>query len=142
MIKINKGILIIVIVLLLLGGGYWLMTQNKSVNTPSDVATPLSVPQEETANGEIVELTVEGSPFKFEPSTLTVNEGQTVRVNFVNLSGMHDFVIDELGVSTQVLGQGENETFEFVASQKGSFTFYCSVPGHRSQGMEGTLVVE
>jgi plastocyanin len=46
--------------------------------------------------------------------------------------------VDEVGPEVQDGGVSEIE----VDLQPGEYTFYCSVPGHRAGGMEGTLTVE
>lgn len=92
--------------------------------------------------GDVVEFTVEGSNFKFAPEQMRAKEGQTVQVTFKNVGGFHDFVIEGLGVKTKRINTGEEETIEFVAKEAGTYAFYCSVPGHREKGMEGTLTVE
>lgn len=57
-----------------------------------------------------------------------------------NLEPMaHDFTIDELGVK-ELVGPNETITFTFDA-RPGTFTFYCSIPGHREAGMEGSMTV-
>src|SRR4029077_1440857 len=87
------------------------------------------------------ELTVSGSNFKFEPSTLTVKKGETVKITFKNTGGTHDFVIDQFKVATSRIQGGAQETVQFVADKTGSFEYYCSVGTHRQMGMKGTLVV-
>lgn len=68
-----------------------------------------------------------------------------VTVNFTNSSPVpHDVRIEssggeELG-GTEVLSEG-NESAT-VDLKPGEYTFFCSVPGHRQAGMEGTLTVE
>lgn len=89
----------------------------------------------------IREITVTGSPFKFEPSALTVKKGQKVRVTFESASGNHDFVIDELGVATKRVGTGGQDVVEFTPNRAGTFSYYCSVGNHRAMGMEGTITV-
>ncbi len=86
-------------------------------------------------------FTVEASPFKFAPKSITVNQGDKVKIVFKNISGKHDLVIDEFDVKTDVLDAGGEETIEFVADKKGTFEFYCSVGNHRAMGMVGTLSV-
>ena len=39
-----------------------------------------------------------------------------------------------------VLGANETVDTTFTATP-GTYTFYCSIPGHREAGMEGTLTV-
>jgi len=75
----------------------------------------------------------------FTPAEVEATEGE-VDVTVVNLDAFdHDFTIDELDVQ---LLMGANETVEgtFEAGP-GTYTFYCSIPGHREAGMEGTLTV-
>lgn len=53
----------------------------------------------------------------------------------------HNVVIEELGdemILEAAPGQTDSAEVEFEA---GEFTYYCSVPGHRAAGMEGTLTV-
>lgn len=128
-----------------------LMLKNSKTETPSPVTQPETgtvveepsvVPAEEAMSGQTKEFTVEGSPFKFAPSEIRVKKGDTVIVTFKNMQGTHDFSLDEFGVKTNQIGEGEEEEVEFVADKAGTFEYYCSVGNHRAQGMVGKLVVE
>ena len=87
-------------------------------------------------------FTVSGKNFAFEPSTISVNKGDTVEITFKNTGGTHDFRIDEFNVATKQIKDGAGETVQFVADKAGSFEYYCSVGTHRAMGMKGTFVVE
>jgi uncharacterized cupredoxin-like copper-binding protein len=56
----------------------------------------------------------------------------------------HDVAIEDAGgaqiAKTDVITEGEDSTTANLKA--GEYTFYCSVPGHREGGMEGTLTVE
>jgi len=92
-------------------------------------------------------LDIEADPsgaLAFTTDEATAKAGK-VTVNFTNSSPVpHDVAIeDESGetiAETEVLAEGSDST---TANLKpGEYTFYCSVPGHRQGGMEGTLKVE
>lgn len=74
---------------------------------------------------------------------LTAQPGNVVEISLVNGDGMlHDLTIDEFGITTgQFSGQGTQHTLRFTVPESGTFTYYCSVPGHRLAGMSGSLVV-
>jgi plastocyanin len=68
-----------------------------------------------------------------------------VTVNFTNSSPVpHDVRIEDSGGKdvggTEVISKS-NESAQ-VNLKPGEYTFYCSVPGHRQGGMEGTLTAE
>jgi plastocyanin len=72
-------------------------------------------------------------------------EAGNVTVNFSNPSSApHDVRIEDPSGKdvggTEVIVKS-NESAE-VTLKPGEYTFYCSVPGHRQGGMEGTLTVE
>jgi hypothetical protein len=74
---------------------------------------------------------------------LRVNEGDTVRLIFNNIEGIHDWVVDEIeGARTSILQPGQNEIIEFVATQAGEYEYYCSYMQHREMGMKGVFIVE
>jgi len=76
----------------------------------------------------------------FVTDTATGTPGQ-ITVKMANKSGTpHDIVIDGKGKG-EVVKDGGVSQFEadFAA---GSYTFYCSVPGHRQAGMQGKLTVK
>lgn len=97
----------------------------------------------EVSSSETVkEFIVEGGDFKFTPNTYSVNKGDTVKVVFRNVEGMHDFVLEGFNVKTNVIEAGNTETVTFTADRVGEFEFYCSVGSHRKMGMTGTLSVK
>jgi plastocyanin len=55
----------------------------------------------------------------------------------------HNIALEGGGVNEEgpVVGQGDVSEIE-ADVQAGEYTFFCSVPGHREAGMEGTLTVE
>jgi plastocyanin len=80
----------------------------------------------------------------FTSDEATAKAGK-VTVDFTNSSPVpHDVAIEDSGgetiAETEVLSEGSDST---TANLKpGTYTFYCSVPGHREAGMEGTLTVK
>ncbi len=88
------------------------------------------------------EFTVDSFMYGYSPNEIVVNEGDTVTINLINSEGMHDWVVDEFGATTEIIGAGEETSVTFVADKAGEFEFYCSVGSHRAQGMVGTLIVQ
>jgi plastocyanin len=115
----------------------------------SPQAEPLNVqanPQTESAtqapSGPVKEFTVDGSSYKFDPETITVNQGDTVKITFRDSGGPHDLVIDGYNVRTKIVTPGKEDSVTFVADKSGSFKYYCSVANHEALGMTGTLIVQ
>lgn len=138
-----KNTIVISLVVLAVIGGLVYASLSKPVpeSKMGAAVSPTTAMVEESAE-PVQEITVEGSKFKFEPSTITVKKGQKVKLIFKNIEGIHDFRVDELGIATEVIEENEQESVEFTADKIGSFEFYCSVEEHRAMGMVGTLVVE
>lgn len=88
------------------------------------------------------EFTIHDSNFKFEPSVITVNQGDTVRLTEEVDQGFHNIVVEGYDVKTVPRSSPKTQTVEFVADKAGTFPFYCGVSGHRSLGMEGKLIVK
>jgi plastocyanin len=93
--------------------------------------------------GSTVQISADPSgALKFEQTSLEATAG-SVTIEFTNDSSIsHDVKIEGNGVN----GEGTDEvtggnTSATVDLQPGTYTFYCSVDGHRAAGMEGTLVV-
>jgi len=108
----------------------------------SDSATTLNnqTPVKEFSMTSFTEM-VGGEPKpQFSLKEITVNKGDRVRIKITEISGNHNFNIDEFGVYTETPLNKES-VVEFVADKSGSFVYYCSKPGHRANGHWGTLKV-
>ena len=84
---------------------------------------------------------MEATSFRFSPASITATPGEDIGIVLTATDIEHDLVIDELGAHVYVAGGG-TASGGFTASNAGTFTYYCSIPGHREAGMEGTLVVQ
>ncbi len=82
---------------------------------------------------------------KFTKSTLTAKAG-TVTISFTNRAPVAHNLTVQQGTSGPVVGAtptftGGTKTLT-LKLKAGTYTFYCSVPGHRAAGMQGTLTVQ
>ncbi len=75
--------------------------------------------------------------------TLEAEVGETVEITVASGEGAaHDIVIDELGVhSAHFDAKTGPVKVTFEVTEAGTFTYYCSIPGHRQIGMQGVLEV-
>lgn len=87
------------------------------------------------------EIEVSASSFAYDPDEIEVKVGEDLAIVLTSTDILHDFTIDELEAHVAA-DAGETATGGLRADEPGSYTFYCTVSGHREAGMEGTLVVE
>ena len=82
---------------------------------------------------------------KFTKTSLTANAGK-VTIQFTNSAALAHNLTIQRGSSGSILGA--TPTFEggtkmlTLNLKPGTYTFFCSVPGHRQGGMQGTLIVK
>jgi plastocyanin len=79
---------------------------------------------------------------KYDKSQLEATAGD-ITIDFTNDSPLqHDVAVEGNGVneaSDKITGSKTTLSLNLKA---GTYTFFCSVDGHRAAGMEGTLVVK
>jgi plastocyanin len=96
------------------------------------------------AKGNTVNLGVMGSMLMFTTKSLTAKAGK-VDIVFTNMSGTGHNVTVQEGTNGKVLGATPTFTSGThtlsLTLKAGTYTYYCSVPGHRQAGMQGTLKV-
>lgn len=92
-------------------------------------------------------ISIEANPegnLEFEESSVSAKAGKDT-LEFTNESPVpHDVKIEnskgeEIG-GTEITQEGSESAA--VELKPGTYTFFCSVPGHRQAGMEGTLTVK
>jgi plastocyanin len=114
-----------------------------ATETETEASTTETAPTEEPA-GETVEVAADPEgQLAFEPTELEAKAGK-VTFAFTNKSPVpHDFVIEQDGDEV-ARGKIISESEENVEAdlEAGEYAFFCSVPGHRQAGMEGTLAVK
>ena len=88
----------------------------------------------------VAQLTFSANNFAFTPKAATAPAG-ILGITLKSTAGGHDFVIEDVpGFELVTPGSGDTDSGK-VELKKGKYTFYCSLPGHRAAGMEGTLTV-
>ena len=118
-------------------------TGTQSGAAPPAKKEPAAKKQPAANSASTVKLAPQGDQLMFDSDTLTAKAGK-VTVDFTNNSALsHDVVL--VDSANKTLGQtpvfdGGTKSFS-VKRPAGSYTYYCSVPGHRQAGMQGTLTV-
>jgi uncharacterized cupredoxin-like copper-binding protein len=76
--------------------------------------------------------------FEFDPSKIKVKAREHVTIVLHSEDGPHDFTVQGKGLVAKV-GGGKTANGRLSLAKPGKYTFYCSIPGHRSAGMVGTI---
>lgn len=87
------------------------------------------------------EIAVEARSYAFDPAEITASAGEDIAIVLTSTDIEHDFQIDELDAHVSV-GAEETATGGFNAGEAGRYVYYCTISGHREQGMEGVLLVQ
>jgi plastocyanin len=113
-------------------------TENETGKKPSQQSGGTSGGASSTLNVEASETTL-----AFDTTKLSAKAGK-VTIDFKNPSAIpHNVVIEESGKELAGFEPiSEREKSETADLKAGTYTFYCSVPGHRKAGMEGSLTVK
>jgi plastocyanin len=82
------------------------------------------------------------SDFTFGVDEIRAYVGDELIILVTNEQGVHDFVIDELGINSGLIPVGDTVAVAIPTDQPGEYEYYCSVTGHRDMGMKGTLIIE
>lgn len=104
-------------------------------------------------------VTITTESMSYASKEIALEKGKPVKLVLVNKDTVeHDFSIDKIpgqvkgahahaGHSASKAavhlhaGPGQTETVTFTPIESGTYTFYCTVSGHREGGMEGQLIV-
>lgn len=126
--------------------------KNKEVESKESEAPGSAGKEEQGAGGKevakgpggTVQLAASPTALAYQQKALKSKPGK-VTIDFTNPGPLeHDVAIEgpegeELAVSELI---GEGKTSVSADLGPGTYTFFCTVPGHREAGMEGTLLVK
>jgi plastocyanin len=109
----------------------------------SSAASSASSAVSSVAGGHVVEIDVAQSGFRYVKSTATAPSGRVVIRSMNPQSVGHDISLTGNGVDLhgKVVSNGDASTIVIADLKPGTYTYYCSVPGHEAAGMKGTLTV-
>jgi plastocyanin len=131
-----------------------------SKSTSSSASTPATTPTATTQSSATTSSAAAPAPstgsstlslaanaegqLKYNTTSLTAKAG-TVAIDFTNMSPLgHNVTVESSAhavVGATPTFQGASKTLTLTL-KPGTYKFYCSVPGHRMAGMEGTLTVK
>lgn len=111
-------------------------------------------------NGPVETIELTTNNMAFESKELTLQKGKAYRLLLKNSDSVeHDFSVDKIPVKGLKEGHGDHgdgrkvalhvhagagktESVEFTPTEAGTYTFYCTVLGHKDAGMVGQVVVK
>lgn len=121
------------------GGGVEIGSGAQSDDSPAAVGDDVA---EAEVEGDAAPVAVSMTEFAFDPSDLTAPAGGSVDVtndgsipHNYQLKGMEE----EYG--TADLNGGESASVDLAGLDPGEYPVYCSIAGHESAGMSGTLTI-
>lgn len=119
-------------------------TASSSASTPTSSSATSSAPSPASAASELSLAADPSGQLRFSKSSLTAKAGK-ITIKFTNSAPIAHNLTVQQGTSGSVVGatptfQGGTKTLT-LQLKAGTYTYFCSVPGHRQAGMQGTLTV-
>ena len=150
----ERGVIAVTVVLVLAAVSAAVLTSGTSATSPASTAsatTPTATtgtpapPSSPAGGASSAPLKLAANPegqLSYEPKQLSAKAGK-VTITMANSSAVeHNVTVAQgstvLGAIPTFKGGVKTLTLNL---KPGTYTFYCSVPGHRQAGMEGTLTV-
>jgi plastocyanin len=150
----ERGVIAVTVVLVLAAVSAAVLTSGTSATSPASTAsatTPTATtgtpapPSSPAGGASSAPLKLAANPegqLSYEPKQLSAKTGK-VTITMANMSVVeHNVTVAQgstvLGAIPTFKGGVKTLTLNL---KPGTYTFYCSVPGHRQAGMEGTLTV-
>ncbi len=124
-------------------------TPAASASTPAAPATTSKTPSAAApaTSGATQVVDIAANPegqLKYDNTSLTVKPGK-VTIDFTNMAPLeHNLNVESSGhkiVGATPTFKGGSKALS-VNLKAGTYKFFCSVPGHRAAGMEGTITVQ
>jgi plastocyanin len=114
-------------------------------NSSSSTAATTGSSSGSGGQGQLLKLTADpGGQLRFDTAKLTAKPGKvTIRMTNPSSAGMdHGIAVEGNGVDSDgpTVAPG-NTSSVTVTLKKGTYVYYCPVPGHKQAGMKGTLTV-
>jgi plastocyanin len=123
--------------------GSGIITAANEEEEPAEAAeSAQEQPEGEAAPGGLTLSADPGGALSFDTDSLEAQAGEVTITMDNPSSNPHNVAIEGQGVDEkgEVVAQAESQVSAQL--EPGEYVFYCSVPGHRQGGMEGTLTVE
>ena len=120
-------------------------SSSSAASAPSSSSSAAATPSGGTASGSVAVAADPSGQLKFTTDSLTAKAG-TVHISFTNKSPLgHNLTLVKSSgggpLAATPTFSGATRTLT-VKLTPGTYTYYCSVPGHRMAGMQGTLTVK
>ena len=105
------------------------------------IVTALTGQRFAAADQSVHEVQIVASRYTFEPATIQVVAGESVRLVVRSKDGTHGFAIPKLKIDLHIPDSGEPVTADFTAPATGEYEIACSEFCGRGHGqMKATLV--
>ncbi|OGJ46947.1 hypothetical protein A2272_00455 [Candidatus Peregrinibacteria bacterium RIFOXYA12_FULL_33_12] len=117
-------------------------SNDQIIQSNSQESTPTNNQPSNINQPNVKEFVMTTQQWQFNPSQITVNQGDLVKLRITTLDVKHSIAIPDFNINKD-LNPGEETVVEFTADKPGTFTFYCSIycgEGHKD--MKGILVVQ
>jgi plastocyanin len=93
------------------------------------------------SGGGPASVTVDAFDVYFSPKSVKAPAGKLAIDLEEKGSQQHTLVVEGVKDFELAVGPGKKSDRGTVDLAPGSYTFYCSIPGHRAQGMQGSFTI-
>ena len=96
-----------------------------------------------TIDGKMVYIGVGGGIDGVQNPVLIATTGDMVKITLTSGDGTeHDISFPDFNATSEhVVGKGSSKSITFLVDKGGSFSYFCTLPGHREAGMAGNFKV-